>query len=85
MLTVAVVQQLLDSWAGASAGRLVASVVGALMVLEGAMVLLMSTAFSGAEKISTAANGLAMVVAGAGIWGIAYRSLWSHVSTGKSR
>jgi hypothetical protein len=77
VLTVVVVLQLLDSGVGKSAGRLIASAVGLLMLLEGALVLLTSPSFSDDAGMTTVTHGVAMVVAGAGIWAIAYRSLWA--------
>jgi hypothetical protein len=85
VLTVAVVLQLLDSDAGRSAGRLIASAVGVLMLLEGALVLLTSPNISDASGMTTVTHGIAMVIAGAGIWSIAYRALWRGVSSHKQR
>jgi hypothetical protein len=83
VLTVAVVLQLLDGGISSSARRLIASAVGILMLLEGALVLFTSPGFSDASGMTTATHGVVLVVAGAGIWAIAYRSLWSRVSSGK--
>jgi hypothetical protein len=83
VLTVAVVLQLLDVDAGRSTGRLVASTVGALMLLEGALMLLSSSSISDDTGITTAAHGIVLLIAGAGTWGIAHRSLWSRVSSGR--
>ena len=85
LLTVAVVLQLMEEGVARPSDRLIASAVGALMVLEGALVLLTSPGFSDASGMTTATHGVAMIVAGAGIWSIAHRSLWSRVSAGKSQ
>lgn len=79
VLTVMVVLQLLGASAGRSAGRMVATVVGILMLLEGAVVLLLSPGFSDAAGMTTSAHGVAMITAGTGVWAIAYRSLWDRV------
>jgi hypothetical protein len=76
VLTVAVVWQLLDAGAGRSAARLIASVVGVLMLLEGALMLLTSSSFSDPAGMTTATHAVAMIVAGAGIWGISHRSVY---------
>jgi hypothetical protein len=89
LLTVMVVLQLLDSDTGRSAskqsaaGRLIASAVGILMLLEGALVLFTSPGFSDATGVTTATHGIALVVAGVGIWGIAHRTLWTRISSNK--
>jgi hypothetical protein len=83
VLTVAVVLQLLDAGVGRAAARLTASAVGFLMLVEGALVLLASPSFADPSGVTAATHGVAMIVAGSGIWGIAYRSLWSPVSSGK--
>jgi hypothetical protein len=85
VLTVVVVLQLLDVDAGRSAGRLIASAVGVLMLLEGALVWLTSPGFSDDAGITTATHGVALMVAGAGIWGIAHRALWSRVASHRRR
>jgi hypothetical protein len=82
-LTVAVVLQLLDLDAGRSGGRLTATAVGVLMLLEGALVLLTSPGFSDDAGMTTATHGVALLAAGAGIWGIAHRALWSRVTSHK--
>lgn len=83
VLTVAVALQLLDTGVGKSAARLTASVVGLLMLLEGGLLLLTSPSLSDPAGLTAATNGVAMIAAGAGIGAIAYRSLWSPVSSGK--
>jgi hypothetical protein len=72
-LTVVVVLQLLDGRTGGFSGRLTASVVGGLMLLEGALVL-----FTSPDRAdpTTLAHSIAMMAAGAGIWSIAHRSVW---------
>jgi hypothetical protein len=80
MLTVAVVLQLLESSAGKPAARLIASAVGVLMLLEGAIVLLRSSRFADDAGQTTAAHGIALVVAGAGVWALSYRILWTRVT-----
>ena len=75
-LTIMVVLQLLDAGIRPSARRLVAFAVGSLMLLEGALVLLRSSNLSEAATSATAVHGVALIVAGAGIWGIAHRSRW---------
>lgn len=73
-LTVVVVLQLLDGSDALVSGRLTASVVGVLMLLEGAVVLFTTPDLADMTPIT---HGVAMMAAGAGIWSIAYRSLWS--------
>jgi hypothetical protein len=72
-LTVVVVLQLLDGRAARVSGRLTASVVGVLMMLEGAAVLLTSR---NAADTTAVIHGVAMMAAGAGIWSISYQHLW---------
>lgn len=79
-LTVVVVLQLLDGSAGWFSGRLTASVVGALMLLEGAVVLFISPDLADMTPVT---HGVAMMAAGAGIWSVPHRSLWQAVSQGK--
>jgi hypothetical protein len=63
-LTVAVVLQLLDGGTSRLTARLISTALGVLMILEGAAVLFTSPGLTD----------------GAGIWAIAYRTLWSRVS-----
>jgi hypothetical protein len=80
LLTILVVLQLLESGVGKPSGRLIASAVGVLMLVEGAVVLFASPNLTGDSSITTATHGIAMVVAGAGIWGLAHRALWRRTS-----
>ena len=80
LLTVAVVLQLLEGEVSQSATRLIASAVGVLMVLEGALVLFTNPNFADDSGLTTATHGVALLVAGAGTWAIAYRSLWGRVN-----
>jgi hypothetical protein len=77
-LTVAVVLQLLDGRTGKFSGRLTASVVGALMLLEGAAVLFTSPSLRDPTAV---VHGVAMLAAGAGIWSIAHRDLWHSIAS----
>ena len=72
-LTVVVVLQLLDGRTGRVSGRLTASVVGVLMLLEGAVVLLTSRH---PADMTAVIHGVAMMAAGAGIWSVSYQHLW---------
>ena len=81
LLTVVVALQLFEEEVSKSATRLIASAVGVLMVLEGAVVLLTNPSFTDDPGITTATHGVALLVAGAGIWAIAYRSLWTRQSS----
>lgn len=83
LLTVVVVLQLLDEESSKSVTRFIASAVGVLMLLEGALVLFTNPSFSDDSGLTTATHGVVLLVAGAGIWAIAYRSLWSRVSPPK--
>jgi len=77
-LTVVVVLQLLDGRTGRFSGRLTASAVGALMLLEGALVLFTSPDLADPTAVI---HGVAMMAAGAGIWSVAHRDLWHAVSS----
>jgi hypothetical protein len=79
-LTVVVVLQLLDGRTGRFSGRLTASVVGVLMLLEGAMVLFISPDLADMTPVT---HGVAMMAAGAGIWSIAHLNLWQAAASGK--
>jgi hypothetical protein len=72
-LTVVVVLQLLDGESGRFSHRLTVSGVGLLMLLEGAALLFSSPHLSDPTRII---HGVAMIVAGAGIWSTAHQSLW---------
>jgi hypothetical protein len=85
LLTVVVVLQLLEGEFGTSATRLIASAVGVLMLLEGGVVLLTNPGFTDDSGITTATHGIALLAAGAGIWAIAYRSLWTRKSSNEPR
>ena len=74
VLTIAVVLQLLEG----SAPRWIASAVGVLMLVEGSCVLLTTPTWSAETAATTAIHGVAMVAAGAGIWAIAYRALFTR-------
>jgi hypothetical protein len=76
LLTVAVVVQLLEAGVSKSAARLIAFAVGVLMLLEGAFVLFTSPSLSDPFGMTAATHGVAMVVAGAGVWGIAHRAVY---------
>ena len=80
VLTVVVVLQLLDGRTGRFSGRLTASAVGVLMLLEGAVVLFTSP---DPADPTTVTHSVAMMAAGAGIWSIAHLDLWQAVSSGK--
>jgi len=75
-LTVAVVLQLLEGRAAMPSGRLTASVVGVLILLEGAVVLFTSPDLTDPTPI---VHSIAMMAAGAGIWSIAHQSLWRRL------
>jgi len=77
-LTVVVVFQLLDGTTARFSGRLTASAVGMLMLLEGALVLLTSPNLADPTPVI---HGVAMLAAGAGIWSIAHRDLWLSISS----
>ena len=77
-LTVVVVLQLLDGNAGRVSGRLTASAVGILMLLEGAAVLFTTPDLADPTAV---VHGVALLAAGAGIWSLAHRPLWQAVSS----
>jgi hypothetical protein len=79
-LTVAVVLQLLDGGTSRLTARLISTALGVLMILEGAAVLFTSPGLTDDAGLTSATHGVALVAAGAGIWAIAYRTLWSRVS-----
>ena len=76
-LTVVVVLQLLDGNTGRFSSRLIASAVGLLMLLEGAVVLFTSPDMA---DPTTMVHGVAMMAAGVGIWSIGHRALWDAVA-----
>ena len=76
-LTVEVAAQLLEPGAGGSAGRLIAALVGVLMLLEGGFMVMTSYGFAGPASMTTAIHGVGLLFAGAGIWAIAHRKLVS--------
>lgn len=73
-LTVVVVLQLLEGSTGGFSARLIASAVGTLMLLEGAVVLFSSPDLTDPTAV---VHGVAMMAAGAGIWSLAHRALWN--------
>ena len=73
-LTVVVVLQLLEGRAAMPSGRLTASIVGILMLLEGAVVL-----FTSHPDPTPIVHNVALMAAGAGIWSIAHQSLWRRL------
>lgn len=73
-LTVVVVLQLLEGRAAMPSGRLTASIVGILMLLEGAVVL-----FTSHPDPTPIVHSVALMAAGAGIWSIAHQSLWRRL------
>jgi hypothetical protein len=77
-LTVVVVLQLLDGRTGLFSGRLIASAVGVLMLLEGAVVLFTTPDLADPTAV---VHGVAMMAAGAGIWSISHQSLWQAISS----
>lgn len=74
-LTVVVVLQVLEGQASLASGRLTAAIVGGLLLLEGAALLFTSPDLTNPTPVT---HAVAMMAAGAGIWGIAHRRLWSR-------
>ena len=68
LLTVAVVLQLLESVDSRVARRFVASAAGVFMLVAGGVLLLTASGFSDPTKTTTAAHGVALMVAGVGVW-----------------
>ncbi len=79
-LTVLVVFELLEGRTHTVSARLTASIVGILMLLEGAVVLFTSPDLSDPTPVI---HGVAMMAAGAGIWSLAHYRLWWAVSSRK--
>jgi len=82
-LTVAVVLQLLDVDIHRFAGRLTASTLGLLLSLEGVLCLLAARGMSGDAGRTTLAHAVVLVMAGAAIWSLGHRDLWSRENSGK--
>lgn len=80
VLVVAVVWRVLsEDHTGRSAPLavpLIAGMIGVLVLTEGALMLFKSPGLAADSRMTVAAHGVALVCAGAGIWGIAHRSRW---------
>ena len=76
VLVIAVVRQLLPESRSRLTVPMIATALGMVVLIEGAVVLLKLPGLADDSRMTTAAHGIAMVLAGAGIWGIAHRSRW---------